>query len=264
MPVGLLLGIVAIIIKSVDEIELMRQAGRINATALEAMASAVRPGITTRALDRIAEDVIRSHGAEPAFLGYPNGSYPDHPYPATINASVDDELVHGVPRRRRLKAGQILSLDCGTVWKGYVGDSALTVPVGNVSEEASRLIEVTRQALALAIDVCRVGNRIGDISATIQEWAEAQGYQVVREYTGHGVGRDMHEDPQIPNWGKRDRGAGLRPGMTFALEPMLTVGPPQLYVKKDYWTVATAAGRLCAHFEHTLAVTDGEPDILTL
>ena len=136
--------------------------------------------------------------------------------------------------------------------------------MGEVSEEARRLIEVTRQALYMAIDACRVGNRIGDISATIQEWAESQGYQVVREYTGHGVGREMHEDPQIFNWGKRNRGAPLRPGMTFALEPMLTVGPPELYVKSDHWTVATIDGKLCAHFEHTIAVTDGEPEILTL
>ena len=254
----------AIIIKTQDEIELMREAGRINALALEAVGRAVRPGVTTRELDRIAEDVIRSHDAAPAFLGYPNGSFPGHPYPATINASVDSELVHGIPRRRRLKSGQIISIDCGTVWKGYVGDSAITLPIGSVSPETARLIQVTREALRLAIDICRVGNRFGDISATIQEWAESQGFQVVREYTGHGVGREMHEDPQIPNWGKRNRGAPLRKGMTFALEPMLTVGPPDLRTKRDYWTVVTVDGGLCAHFEHTLAVTDGEPDILTL
>lgn len=242
----------------------MRRAGRINALALEAMARAVRPGVTTRELDRIALDVIRSHGAEPAFLGYPNRAHPAHSYPATINASVNDELVHGIPGRRRLREGDIISLDCGTVWQGYIGDSAITLPVGQASDEAARLIEATRRALELAIEVCRVGYRFGDISATIQEWAESQGYQVVREYTGHGVGRDMHEDPQIPNWGKRDRGAPLRPGMTFALEPMLTMGPPELYVKEDHWTVATVDGNLCAHFEHTIAVTDGEPDILTL
>lgn len=254
----------AIIIKTVDEIALMRRAGHINALALEAVSRAVRPGVTTQQLDRIAEEVIRSHGAEPAFLGYPNSSYPGYPYPATINASINDELVHGIPSRRRLRAGDIISIDCGTVWQGYVGDSAVTLPVGEVSEEARRLIEVTRQALYMAIEACRVGNRIGDISATIQEWAESQGYQVVREYTGHGVGREMHEDPQIFNWGKRNRGVPLKPGMTFALEPMLTIGPPDLYVKSDHWTVATVDGKLCAHFEHTIAVTDGEPEILTL
>ena len=254
----------AIVIKSTDEIELLRQAGHVNALALEAMTRAVRPGVATKALDRIAEEVIRSHGGAPAFLNYPNSSFPGHPYPATITASINSELVHGLPKRRRLKDGDVLSLDCGTLLNGFVGDSALTLPVGQVSDEAARLIEVTRDALRLAIDACRVGNRLGDVSAAIQEWVQSQGYQVVREYTGHGIGRAMHEDPQIYNWGKRNRGARLRPGMTFALEPMVTVGPPILQVKRDCWTVATQDGGLCAHFEHTIAVTDGEPDILTL
>jgi methionyl aminopeptidase len=255
---------VAIIIKSRDEIELMRQAGHINRLALEAMTQAVRPGVTTQELDRIAVEVIRAHGARPAFLNYPNAAFPAFPYPGTINASINSELVHGIPGKRRLKEGDIVSLDCGTVWKGFVGDSALTLPVGRISPTAQRLLDVTREALRLAIEASRVGNRLGDVSATIQEWAESQGYRVVREYTGHGVGRDMHEDPEIPNWGKRNRGVPLRPGMTFALEPMVTVGPPDLYVKQDHWTVATVDGSLCAHFEHTLAITDGEPDILTL
>jgi len=242
----------------------MRRAGRINALALQAAVDAVRPGVSTRELDRIAEKVIRSHGGAPAFLGYPNMAYPEAPYPATINASVDDELVHGIPSRRRLREGDILSLDVGTIYQGFVGDSAVTVPVGRVSVVAQRLIEVTHEALQRAIAACRVGNRVGDISATIQEWVESQGYQVVREYTGHGVGREMHEDPQITNWGKHDRGAPLRPGMTFALEPMVTLGPPDLYVKADRWTVATMDGGLCAHFEHSVLITDGEPEILTL
>jgi len=254
----------AIIIKSDSEIAIMRKAGRINALALEAVARAVRPGVTTKELDAIAEDCIRSHGGAPAFLGYPNGSYPGFPYPATINASVDDELVHGIPDGRKLESGQILSIDCGTTWKGYVGDSALTVAVGVISAQAQRLIDVTREALVRAIDASRVGNRFGDISACIQEWVESQGFQVVREYTGHGVGREMHEDPQIPNWGKCDRGPRLRAGMTFALEPMVTVGSPDLYVKDDHWTVATIDGGVCAHFEHTLAVTDGAPLLLTV
>jgi len=254
----------AIIIKSKHELEILREAGRINAQALEKASQAVRPGVTTEELDRIAEDYIRSHDAEPAFLGYPNGTFPGHPYPATINASVNDELVHGLPSDRRLQGGDIISIDCGTIWKGYVGDSAVTLPVGDVSAEAERLMNVTQKALELAIDACRPGNRFGDVSATIQEWVESQGYNVVREYTGHGVGQNMHEDPQIPNWGTRGRGAALRPGMTFALEPMVTVGPPILYVQDDYWTVATRDGELCAHFEHSIAVTDGEPQILTL
>ncbi len=255
---------VGITIKSVAEIEIMRQAGRINALALQAAVDAVRPGVTTRELDRIAEKVIRAHGATPAFLNYPNMAYPEVPYPATINASVNDELVHGIPSRRRLREGDIISIDVGTVYQGFVGDSAITVPVGRISAEAQRLLEVTREALRLAIGACRVGSRLGDISATIQEWVESQGYQVVREYTGHGVGREMHEDPQITNWGKRDRGVPLRPGMTFALEPMVTVGPPDLYVKEDRWTVATVDRGLCAHFEHTVLITAGEPEILTL
>ena len=242
----------------------MRQAGCINAQALEAVRQAVRPGVTTGELDRIAEEVIRSHGGKPAFLGYPNATFPGHPYPATLNTSINDELVHGIPGLRKLKEGDILSVDCGTIWRGFVGDSAITLPVGRVSAEAERLIAVTQEALWRAIDASRVGNRFGDISATIQEWVESQGYQVVIEYTGHGVGRDMHEDPTIPNWGKRDRGVPLRPGMTFALEPMVTIGPPELIVKDDFWTVATRDGSLCAHFEHSIAVTDGEPLILTL
>jgi len=254
----------AIIIKTADEIAKMRRAGHVNALALQAAVQAVRPGITTRELNRIAEEVIRSYGGTPAFLGYPNSNPYGPPYPATINASIDSELVHGLPGNRRLREGQIISIDVGTILDGFVGDSAVTVPVGNVSAEARRLIEVTEQALAVGIAASRVGNRIGDISASIQEFAESQGYGVVREYTGHGVGREMHEEPQIPNWGKRDRGAPLRAGMTLALEPMLTIGAPELYVKRDGWTVVTRSGALCAHFEHTIAVTDGEPEILTV
>ena len=254
----------AIIIKSQEELELLRQAGHINALALEAVRHAVRPGVTTQELDRIARGTLRAHGADPAFVGYPNPAHPDYPYPGAINASINSELVHGIPGPRRLKDGDIISIDCGTVYKGFVGDSAITLPVGDVSDESQRLLDVTHEALRLAVSVCRPGNRFGDVSATIQEWAESQGYHVVIEYTGHGVGRDMHEEPQIPNWGKRNRGALLRPGMTFALEPMLTVGAPLLFVKDDHWTVATQDGGLCAHFEHTVAVTEGEPNILTL
>ena len=256
----------AIIVKTGEEIAMLREAGRVNAMALEAMRCAVRPGVTTAELDAIAEDVIRSHNAIPVFLGYPNPNprYSNRPYPATITASVNDELVHGIPGPRVLKEGDILSVDCGCIYNGFVGDAAFTVGVGRVSEEAARLIGVTEEALYKAIEASRVGNRLGDVSAAIQEHAEGHGYNVVREYTGHGVGRDMHEDPQIPNWGKRGTGIQLRAGMTYALEPMVMAGGPQVYVKRDAWTVATKDHSLCAHFEHTIAVTDGEPEILTL
>ncbi|MGI6367481.1 MAG: type I methionyl aminopeptidase [Anaerolineae bacterium] len=252
-----------IIIKSPEDLAQMRRAGQVNALALAAACAAVRPGVTTAELDRIAARVIREHGGTPAFLHYPNPAPGGPAYPATINASIDAELVHGLPSKRRLREGEIISIDVGTVLGGFVGDSAVTVPVGNISAEARALLEVTERALWLGIEASRVGNRFGDVSATIQEYAESLGYGVVREYTGHGVGREMHEDPQIPNWGKRDRGAPLHAGMTFALEPMLVVGSPDLRVKRDGWTVTTVSGNLCAHFEHTIAVTDGEPIVLT-
>jgi methionyl aminopeptidase len=257
---------VAIIIKTRHEVALLREAGRINAMALEAMRRAVRPGVTTAELDAIAEDVLRSHGAVPVFLGYPNPSrkYSDHPYPATITASINDELVHGIPGPRVLQEGDIISLDCGCMYKSFVGDAAFTMGVGPISEKATRLLRVTEEALFKAIEASRVGNRLGDVSAAIQKHAEGHGYNVVREYTGHGVGREMHEDPQIPNWGRRRTGIRLRPGMTYAPEPMVMVGGAEVYVKPDTWTVATRDGSLCAHFEHTIAVTDGEPEILTL
>jgi len=257
----------AIVIKTREEIAMLREAGRVNALALEAVRRAVRPGVSTAELDAIAADVLRTHRAEPAFLGYPNPSrrHADCPYPATITASINDELVHGIPNTKRtLQEGDIVSLDCGCVFQGFVGDSAFSIGVGTISEEAQRLLRVTQEALWKAIETSRVGHRLGDVSAAIQEHAESHGYNVVREYTGHGVGREMHEDPQIPNWGQAGAGVLLRAGMTYALEPMVMLGEPWVYVKADRWTVATKDGRLCAHFEHTIAVTDGDPQILTL
>lgn len=242
----------------------MREAGRITARALEATRRAVRPGVTTAELDAIAEDVIRSHGAIPAFLHYPNPGYRNAPYPGTITASINDELVHGIPGPRKLKGGDILSVDCGCTYNGFVGDAAFSVGVGLISAEAGRLLQVTKEALDRAIEASRPGNRLGDVSAAIQQCAEGHGYNVVREYTGHGVGRDMHEDPLIPNWGTPRSGVLLRAGMTYALEPMLMVGSAEVYVKRDLWTVATRDRSLCAHFEHTIALTDGEAEILTL
>ena len=254
----------AIIIKTCEEIATLREAGHIDAMALDAVRRAVRPGVTTAELDAIAEDVIRSHNAVPAFLGYPNPSYANHPYPATINASVNDELVHGIPGDRVLTEGDILSVDCGCIYRGFVGDAAFTIGIGRVSEEAARLMRVAEEALYKAIEASRVGNQLGDVSATIQEHAERHGYSVVREYTGHGVGRDMHEDPQIRNWGQRRTGVRLHAGMTYCLEPMVIAGESPVYVKRDRWTVATKDHSLCAHFEHAIAVTDGDPEVLTL
>jgi len=254
----------ALVIKSRAEIATMRESGRITALALEAVMRAVRPGVTTGELDKIAEDVIRTHGAVPAFVGYPSLARSNCPFPATITTSINDELVHGIPGRRQLKEGDILSIDCGCIHQGFVGDAAVTVGIGRVSAEAARLIKVTDEALRKGIELCVVGKRLGDISAAIQEHAESHGYNVVKEYTGHGVGRRMHEDPQIPNWGRRKHGMALRPGMVFALEPMLMVGGPEVYVMPDAWTVVTKDHKLCAHCEHTLAITDAGPEILTL
>ena len=250
-----------IIIKSQRDIQAMRDSAKINVEALRAVYEAIRPGVTTGELDKIAHDVIVRNGGTPAFLGYPPGSR--HPYPATINASVNEELVHGIPGKRVLQEGDIISIDCGTVYKGFVSDSAFTVGVGKISEEAQRLIQVTEEALYRGIEVAVPGNRFGDISYTIQQFVEGHGYNVVREYGGHGIGRSMHEDPHIPNWGSPGRGRRLRPGMTFAIEPMVMLGSPAVRVLDDHWTVVTVDGSLCAHFEHTIAVTENGPEILT-
>lgn len=251
----------AIIIKSPKDIQAMRDSAKINVEALQAVRAAIRPGVTTAELDRIAYDIITGRGGEPAFLGYPPGSR--HPYPATINASVNEELVHGIPGERVLREGDIISIDCGTVYQGFVSDSAFTAPVGEVSEEARALLAVTEEALYRGIEVAVPGNRFGDVSHAVQMFVEGRGYNVVREYGGHGVGRSMHEDPHIPNWGSPGRGRRLRAGMTFAIEPMVMVGSPAVEVLDDHWTVVTADRSLCAHFEHTIAVTGNGPEILT-
>jgi methionyl aminopeptidase len=247
-------------IKSKAELELMREAGRLNAMALEAVQKAIRPGISTADLDAIAEDLIRKHGGTPIFKGYP-GPYP---YPATLNVSLNEELVHGIPGKRKLKEGDIVSVDCGTLLEGFVGDAAFSMSVGETSEEAKRLLEVTERALYEGIAKMRPGNRTGDVSAAIQRYAESCGYHVTREYTGHGVGRHMHEGPQVPNYGEPGRGVLLRPGMTIALEPMVLVGTPRTRVLADQWTVVSEDGSLTAHFEHTVAITEAEPWILTV
>jgi methionyl aminopeptidase len=251
----------AILIKSRQDIGAMRDAGAINAEALQAAADAVQPGISTTELDKIAYDIIIRHGGEPAFLGYPPGSR--YPFMATITASINEELVHGIPGPRVLQEGDIISIDCGTVYRGFVGDSAVTVPVGDISETARRLLSVTAEALDIGINASVKGNRFGDISYAIQRFVEQHGYNVVREYGGHGVGRAMHEEPHIPNWGQPGHGKRLLPGMTFALEPMVMVGSPLVRTLNDHWTVVTVDGGLCAHFEHTIAITENGPEILT-
>lgn len=249
-----------IVIKSQAELAQMREAGRLNARVLQVVRAMIRPGITTADLDAAAEEVIRKHGAQPIFKGYP-GAYP---YPGTLCISINEELVHGIPGKRKLKEGDIVSVDCGTLLNGFVGDSAFSAGVGEISPQAQLLLEVTEKALYEGISQMRAGNRTGDISATIQKFVESHGMHVTREYTGHGVGRQMHEGPQVPNYGSFGRGVQLRPGMTIALEPMVLVGTPRTRVLPDQWTVVSADGSLTAHFEHSVAITDAEPLILTL
>ena len=252
-----------IVIKSPLEIELMRQSGRIVALALQAVRDHIAPGVTTAELDAIAEDLIRSHGSVPTFKGYATHKG-QKPFPATITASINEELVHGIPGSRKLSEGDIISIDCGATYKGFVGDAAFSAPVGQISPLAQQLLDLTRQALDAGISMMRPGNRTGDVSYAIQHYVEERGYSVVREYTGHGVGRAMHEQPQVPNYGTPGRGPELRPGMTIALEPMVNQGKPATRVLPDQWTVATRDGKLCAHFEHSIAVTKNGPMILTL
>ncbi len=248
-----------VVIKTDEEIEVMREAGRINAIALEAIRQMLRPGITTAELDEVAEQVIRDHGAIPAFKGYP-GPYP---YPATLTVSINEALVHGIPSDRKLRPGDIVSIDCGTIYEGFIGDSAFTAGIGAISKEAQQLSRVTEEALRIGVDKMRPGNRLGDISAAIQEWVESHGYHVPRQYSGHGVGREMHEAPQVPNYGRAGRGLVLQPGVTLAIEPMLLVGTHQTRVLSDQWTVVSGDGSLTAHFEHSVAVTENGPRILT-
>jgi len=243
----------------------MRRAGKIVAKALEAIRKHTKAGVSTGELNDIAEEVLKQHNATPVFKGYPNHNEGGPPFPATITACINEELVHGIPSYDRvLQEGDIFSVDCGAYYKGWVGDAALTIPVGKISQKAQRLLEVTEQALFVGIEQGRLGNRTEDISAAIQEFVEQHGYNVVRQYTGHGVGQSMHEDPQVPNFGEPGKGAKLRKGMTIALEPMVNVGTWETKLLADEWTVITADGELSAHFEHSFAITDGEPDILTL
>lgn len=245
-----------IIIKSDEEIAAMRQAGIIVAKILGVLVRQVKPGMKTKELDIIAERELKGLGARSSFKGY-------HGYPATLCVSVNDEIVHGIPGDRTLNEGDIVSLDFGAIYHGFQGDAAVTVAVGEVSPEAKRLIEATRGSLGAGIAAACSGARLGDVSAAIQNYAESKGFSVVREYTGHGIGRQMHEEPQIPNFGIPGTGPLLKKGMALALEPMLSAGDWHTRIAADQWTVLTADGSLAAHFEHTIALNDAEPEVLT-
>jgi methionyl aminopeptidase len=244
-------------IKSAREIEIMRRGGKITSSTLGKLIAAARPGVTTGQLDALADASIRSMGGVPTFIGY-------HGYPAAICASVNDEVVHGIPGERVLRDGDLLSIDIGTTFEGYVSDSAVTVAVGNVSEAAKRLMRVTQECLMLGIAQMQPGNHLGDIGHAVQRHAESNGYGVVRALVGHGVGRKMHEDPQVPNYGDPGTGPLLRKGLVLAIEPMITEGTWEVETLEDGWTVVTEDGKLAAHFEHTIAITDQGPKILTL
>jgi methionyl aminopeptidase len=244
-------------IRTSKEIEIMRRSNRLVAQVLQRMREVIKPDVTTIELDEMAERFIRAEGAAPAFKGYRG-------YPATLCVSINEEVVHGIPGPRRLKEGEIVSLDVGAFLNGYYGDAAMTVPVGKVSEEVVMLLDVTQQALSRGIEQARDGNRLLDISFAIQSWVESHGFSVVRDFVGHGIGRNLHEDPQVPNFGTPHQGPRLRPGMVLAIEPMVNVGSWEVKVLPDGWTVATVDKSLSAHFEHTIAITDKEADILSL
>lgn len=247
-----------IIIKSRSEIEMMRRAGKVVAQTHELIKKSIRPGITTLELDRIAEEYILKSGAIPSFKGY-NG------FPASICASVNEQVVHGFPSSRKLKEGDIISVDIGATLDGFVGDSARTYPVGDIDDEAKRLIEVTRKSFYDGINFAVNGNRLSDISNAIQTTVEKNGFSVVVDFVGHGIGRQMHEDPPIPNYGKPGRGPRLQEGMVLAIEPMVNQGTYEVDTLQDNWTVVTLDGKLSAHYEHTIAITsEGPPEILTI
>jgi methionyl aminopeptidase len=245
-----------IVIKSLREIEQLKKSNAIVVEVFHELRKVISPGITTQELDRIAEEIILSRGAVPAFKGY-------RQFPATLCISINEEVVHGIPGQRRLKEGDIVSLDVGANLNGYFGDAAITFPVGKVDQAGQKLLEVTERALYIGIEMARVGNRLFDISHAIQAWVESKGFSVVRDFVGHGVGKSLHEEPQIPNFGSPHQGPRLEKGMVFALEPMVNEGSYEVRILSDGWTVVTADGKRSAHFEHTIAITDGEAEILS-
>jgi methionyl aminopeptidase len=245
-----------IVRKSAAEIETMARAGSVVAEAIALIGEHVRPSVTTKELDTLAEEFIRSHGGVPTFKGYRG-------YPASVCLSPNDMVVHGIPGSYALREGDVLSVDVGVTLDGFVADSAYTFAVGAITDEGQRLLDACRAALDAGIDQAVAGNRVGDISAAVQEAAESRGFSVIRSLVGHGVGRQMHEEPQIPNFGQPGRGPRLEAGMTLAIEPMIAAGSPEIYVHEDEWSISTSDGSLTAHFEHTVAVTDNGPRVLT-
>jgi methionyl aminopeptidase len=248
-------------IKTRREIEAMREAGRHVAEILLELREAARPGVTTGELDEQARRALKRRGVESSFLGYAPYGLPA--YPAVLCVSVNEEIVHGIPGPRELKEGDVLSLDFGASFEGYHGDSAVTIAIGAVSAEVQRLIDVTNDSLARAVGQMVPGKRLSDVGHAVQERVESDGFSVVRQFVGHGIGREMHEPPQIPNYGPGGRGPRLKPGMVFAIEPMVTAGGPEVRMLDDQWTAVTADGSLAAHFEHTILITDAGPEVLT-
>ncbi|HZK56389.1 MAG TPA: type I methionyl aminopeptidase [Desulfosporosinus sp.] len=243
-------------LKNAEQFDRMRKAGRIVGETLALMRELAKPGISTIELDRKAEEYIRAQGAIPAFKGYSG-------FPATLCTSVNEQVVHGIPGLRNLESGDIISIDCGAVIDGYFGDAAVTLPIGEVSEDLQKLLRVTEESLMLGIAQAKLGNRLYDVSHAVQTHVESNGFSVVRDYVGHGIGRAMHEDPQIPNFGKSGRGPRLEVGMALAIEPMVNMGTYEVQTLKDHWTVVTKDSRPSAHFEHTVAITENGPEILT-
>ncbi|MBR7071020.1 MAG: type I methionyl aminopeptidase [Clostridia bacterium] len=246
-----------IVLKTGRELKIMKEACRISAGALQVIGKAIEPGVTTAELDRMAEAYIRKEGGEPNFKNYEG-------YPATACISINNEVIHGIPGNRKIVAGDIVSVDLGAKINGYHGDNAATFACGDISEEAKRLMDATRESLYEGIHAARAGNRIGDIGFAVQQYVEARGYSVVRQFVGHGIGTQMHEAPEVPNFGNPGRGIRLLPGMTIAIEPMVNIGNPEVKVLPDGWTVITKDGSLSAHFEHTIAITPDGPQIMTV
>lgn len=250
-----------IFLKTEDEIELMREANMLVGRTLAEIGKIIKPGVTTKQLDKIADEYIRDNGAIPTFKGFPNPYGPA--FPAAICTSVNEQVVHGIPNDEPLKDGDIVSVDCGTLLNGYNGDSCYTFMVGEVSEEVKTLLRVTKESLYLGIENAMAGKRIGDIGYIVQQHCEAQGFGVVREFVGHGIGREMHEDPPVPNYGRRGNGTMIKNGMCIAIEPMITMGTREVCLMPDKWTVVTRDGKPAAHFEHTIAIHHGKADILS-